>query len=82
MTARRSIGLACHAASIFGGVSTSPIAIIRPAANPDPSGPAVSAPKTRHGELSKSEAAFYDEDADVLVLVTSGKKATSLKALG
>ena len=58
------------------------VQIIRPAANPDPSGPAVSAPKTRNGELSKSDAAFYDEDADVLVLVTSAKKGTSQKALG
>jgi len=58
------------------------VTVIRPAANPDPSGPAVSAPKTRNGELTKAEAAVYDEDADVLVLVTSTKKATSQKALG
>jgi len=58
------------------------VQIIRPAANPDPSGPAVSAPKTRSGELSKNDASFYDEDADVLVLVTSAKKGTSQKALG
>jgi hypothetical protein len=58
------------------------VQIIRPAANPDPSGPAVSAPKTRSGELAKSEAAVYDEEADVLILVTSNKKATSQKALG
>ncbi len=58
------------------------VTLIRPAANPDPSGPAVSAPKTRSGELTKAEAAVYDEDADVLVLVTSNKKATSQKALG
>jgi len=58
------------------------VQITRPAANPDPNGPSVSSPKARNNELSKTESGWYDEDADVLVVVGAGKKAGSQKMLG
>lgn len=57
------------------------VQIIRAATKPDTSGPDLSAPKARHLELSKTEAAWYDADADVLVIVNSSKKTTSRKLL-
>jgi hypothetical protein len=56
--------------------------IIRPAGSPDPSGPSVNAPRSRSGDLSKGESGWYDEDADVLVVVSAGKKPVAQKALG
>lgn len=58
------------------------VQIIRPATSPDPKGPSVSAPKARSGELGSAESSFYDEDADVLVVVNAGKKPAAQKALG
>ena len=58
------------------------VQIIRPATSPDPKGPSVSAPKARNGELGSAESGFYDEDADVLVVVNAGKKPAAQKALG
>jgi hypothetical protein len=58
------------------------VQIIRPAASPDPNGPSVSAPKARNGELAKGESGWYDEDADVLVVVAAKKKPTAQRALG
>lgn len=57
------------------------VTIVRPAATPNANGAPVDAPKSRNGSLSKAEAGFYDEDADVLVIVESGKKAQAQKAL-
>lgn len=58
------------------------IQIVRPAANPDPSGMALPGPKERNGELSKTESGFYDADADVLVIVNSAQKKVSKSSLG
>jgi len=58
------------------------ISIIRPAATPNANGPAVAEPKARKGDLAKTETAFYDADADVLVVVNAPKKAAAQKALG
>lgn len=58
------------------------VQIVRPAANPVAGGPSVSSPKSRNDSLSKTESAWYDEEADVLIVVNAPKKATSQKALG
>jgi hypothetical protein len=58
------------------------VQIIRPAAKADASGPAVASPKTRNAGLSKAEAGWYDEEADVLLVVNAGKKPAAQKALG
>lgn len=58
------------------------VQIVRPAANPVTGGPSVASPKARNASLSKTESAWYDEDADVLIVVNAPKKATSQKALG
>ena len=58
------------------------VQIIRPAEKPSPNGPAVASPKAKNGELSKNDAGWYDEEADVLVLVNAPKKAAAQKALG
>jgi hypothetical protein len=57
------------------------VQIVRPAATPDKSGPKVRSPKARKGDVARTEAAFYDPKADVLVLVRASKKATSARAL-
>ena len=57
------------------------VQIIRPAASPDKAGPKVRSPKVRSGGLLKSESGWYDEEANVLVLVRAKKKASSQKAL-
>lgn len=57
------------------------VQIIRPAANPSPSGPAVPSPKEKSAKLGKNDASWYDEDADVLVFVQGGKKGSAQKAL-
>lgn len=57
------------------------VQIIRPAAKPDGSGPKVRSPKARSEGLAETDASYYDEQADVLVLVQAAKKATSKKAL-
>jgi hypothetical protein len=58
------------------------VSIIRPAANPNAKGPAVADPKTRKTDLAQTETAYYDADADVLVVVSAPKKAAAQKALG
>lgn len=59
------------------------VQVIRPAANPAPDGPAFSSPKARTSEVSKTDAGYYDADADVSVVVTgAGKKAGAEKVLG
>jgi hypothetical protein len=58
------------------------VQVTRPAEHPVNDGPSVSSPKARQGELSKTESGWYDEEADVLVVVTAAKKAGSQKALG
>ena len=58
------------------------VQVIRPAANPAPDGPAMSSPKARSGEVSKTESGYYDADADVVVVVTAGGKTGAQKVLG
>jgi hypothetical protein len=58
------------------------VTIIRPAATPNSNGPSVSEPKARKADLAKTETAYYDADADVLVVVNAPKKASAQKALG
>ncbi len=65
--------------ALKGGVI---VEIIRPAAYPDADGAAVTAPKDRSGALAKGEVAWYDSDADVVMVVKAGKKAGSQKLLG
>ena len=57
------------------------VQIVRPAATPDKSGPKVRSPKARHDDLAKTDSGFYDEGADVLVLVQAEKKVMSKRAL-
>lgn len=57
------------------------VQITRPAATPQPNGPSVAAPSAKKGEVSKNDASWYDEEADVLVVVSAGKKAAAQKAL-
>lgn len=57
------------------------VQIVRPAAKPDGAGPKVRSPKARSEGLAETDASYYDEQADVLVLVQAAKKATSKKAL-
>jgi hypothetical protein len=59
------------------------VQVFRKASSPDENGPAVASPKAKSGEVSKNDASWYDEDADVLVVVTgAGKKGASQKVLG
>lgn len=58
------------------------VQIIRRAEKPAPNGPAIASPKAKNSELGKSDAGWYDEEADVLVFVSStGKKGSAQKAL-
>jgi hypothetical protein len=57
------------------------VQIVRPAESPAPSGPALTSPKAKKASLGKTDAAWYDEEADVLILVTSPKKGAAQKAL-
>ncbi len=57
------------------------VQIVRPATTPDSSGPKLRSPKVRNDSLTSTDSAFYDADADVLVLVQSSKAAKSKKAL-
>lgn len=56
------------------------VRIVRRAESPAPNGPAISTTAKR-AELSATDASWYDEDADVLVIVSAGKKAAAQKAL-
>lgn len=55
--------------------------IIRPNPGSETGNGSVDAPKARNASLSKAEAGYYDEEADVLVVVEAGKKANAEKAL-
>jgi hypothetical protein len=57
------------------------VQIIRPNPGEEKGNGAVDAPKARSASLSKAEASYYDEDADVLVVVEAGKRASAEKAL-
>ena len=57
------------------------VQIIRPNPGTETGNGAVDAPKARNASLSKAEAGYYDEEADVLVVVEAGKKAAAEKAL-
>lgn len=57
------------------------VQIIRPAEKPSPTGPAIASPKAKSGELAKTDASYYDAEADVLVIVSAGKKASAQKTL-
>ncbi len=58
------------------------VQIVRPATTPDSSGPKLRSPKLRNDSLTSTDSAYYDADADVLVLVQSNKATKSKKALG
>ena len=58
------------------------VQVIRPAEKPSPNGPAIASPKAKSAELTKNDASWYDEEADVLVFVSAPKKAAAQKALG
>lgn len=60
-----------------GGVT---VHVVRPTQSPGSA--TVASPKSRNDSLSKTEAAWYDEEADVLIVVNAGKKAAAQKALG
>ena len=57
------------------------VQIIRPNPGDEKGNGAVDAPKSRNASLSKAEASYYDEEADVLVVVEAGKKANAERAL-
>lgn len=57
------------------------IQLIRPAAIPAPDGPPLTSPKARSGGVTKKESGFYDPAADVVVVVSAGKKAGADKLL-
>jgi len=58
------------------------VQVIRPAEKPSPNGPPIASPKAKSSELTKNDASWYDEEADVLVFVSARKKAAAQKALG
>jgi len=57
------------------------VQIVRPANAPDKSGPKVRSPKARNDDLGSTDSGYYDQLADVLVLVQAEKKAASKRAL-
>ena len=63
-------------------LKTGTVQIIRPASKPAPNGLPIPAPKAKHAELEPNDAGWYDEEADVLVIVNATKKAAAQKALG
>ncbi len=62
-------------------LKTATVQIIRPAEKPAPSGLAIPSPKAKYAELEPNDAGWYDEEADVLVIVNGTKKAAAQKAL-
>ena len=62
-------------------LKTATVQIIRPAQKPAPSGLAVPSPKAKYAELEPNDAGWYDEEADVLVIVNGAKKPAAQKAL-
>jgi hypothetical protein len=86
----RSLGLAVVATDLVVGskyelvevqLKGATVQILRAAQAPNAAGPELAAPHDREGELSPTEAGWYDADADVLVVVNSAKRATSDKLL-
>jgi hypothetical protein len=57
------------------------VQIVRPAGNPDASGPKLRSPKARSSSVAKTDSSWFDKDADVLVLVRASKRSTSKKLL-
>jgi hypothetical protein len=57
------------------------IKITRPAATPNPKGPDVVSPTNKLGDIGKNESAWYDDQGDVIVVVSAAKKATAAKIL-
>ena len=58
------------------------VQIIRPAEKPAPNARPIPSPKAKNAELRPNDAGWYDEEADVLVIVNAPKKAAAQKALG
>lgn len=50
------------------------IKITRPAATPNPKGPEVTPPSNKLGDIAKNESAWFDEEGDVIVVVSASKK--------
>jgi hypothetical protein len=50
------------------------IKITRPAATPNPKGPEVTPPSNKLGDIAKNESAWFDEEGDVIVVVSAPKK--------
>jgi hypothetical protein len=63
-------------------LKTATVQIIRPAEKPAPNGLPIPSPKAKNAELEQNDAGWYDEEADVLVIVNAPKKAAAQKALG
>ena len=63
-------------------LKTATVQIIRPAEKPASNGLPVPSPKAKNAELEANDAGWYDEEADVLVIVNAPKKAAAQKALG
>ena len=63
-------------------LKTATVQIIRPAEKPAPNGLPIPSPKAKNAELEANDAGWYDEEADVLVIVNAPKKAAAQKALG
>jgi len=63
-------------------LKTATVQIIRLAEKPAPNGLPVPSPKAKNAELEAHDAGWYDEEADVLVIVNAPKKAAAQKALG
>lgn len=57
------------------------IKITRPAATPNPKGPEVTPPSNKLGDIGKNESAWFDEEGDVIVVVSAKKKADAAKLL-
>jgi len=57
------------------------IKITRPASTPNPKGPEVTPPTNKLGDIGKNESAWFDEEGDCIVVVSSPKKASSAKLL-
>jgi len=62
-------------------LKTMTVQIIRPAEKPAPNGLPIPSPKAKNAELEPNDAGWYDEEADVLVIVNAAKKAAAQKAL-
>lgn len=57
------------------------IKITRPAATPNPKGPEVTPPSNKLGDIGKNESAWFDDEGDVIVVVSAAKKKDAAKLL-